>query len=414
MQRRLIGGLILMALIATTTHADYPSIDKLPTRKDMPDPLVMLDGTRVTSKEQWVKERRPELKKLFQHYMYGQFPPPVKVEATVEHSDPQALGGKATLKDITLTLSGKHKVHLLLVVPNKRSGPAPVFVGLNFAGNHAVLPDKAIRLPTSWMYSNRKGVKDNRATDEGRGAEVDTWAIEQTIDRGFAVATIYSGDIEPDDKDMRRGVQAVFDQGKSPEAWGTIAAWAWGIHRVIDYLVTLPEIDAGRIIVVGHSRLGKTALLAGAFDERIAVVMPHQAGMGGTAPSRGTIGESIKRINTAFPHWFNTHYKTFNDSPEKLPFDQHCLVALCAPRPVLFTNAQEDSWANPDGQFQVLQAADPVYRFLGAGGMEAKSQPELGKLTDGTLGYWMRAGKHSMNREDWKIFVDYAAKHLKK
>lgn len=403
-----------MTIISATTCADLPSIDQLPARKELPDPLVMLDGKRVTTKEQWFNERRPELKKLFEHYMYGEFPAPVKVEATAEHADPQALGGKATLKDITLTLGGKHKLHLLLVVPNKRNGPVPVFVGLNFAGNHAALPDKAIRLPTSWMYGNRKGVKNHRATDEGRGAETDTWAIEQTIDRGFAVALVYAGDIEPDDKDIRRGVQAVFDQGKSPTAWGTIAAWAWGIHRVIDYLVTLPEIDGTRIVVVGHSRLGKTALLAGAFDERIAVVMPHQAGMGGTAPNRGTVGESVKRINTSFPHWFNGNYKQFNDAPEKLPFDQHCLVALCAPRPVLFTNAKEDSWANPDGQFQVLQAADPVYRFLGLGGLEAKTQPELGQLTDGRLGYWMRDGKHSMTREDWKVFVDYAAKHLAK
>jgi hypothetical protein len=406
--------LVSACAMVTMLHADFPDIDKLPARKDLPDPLVMLDGTRVATKDQWVNERRPELKKLFEHYMYGKFPPPVKVEAKIEHVNPKALGGKATLKDITLTLGGKHKVHLLLVVPNKRTGPAPVFVGLNFAGNHAALDDPAIRLPTSWMYANRKGVKNNRAGDGGRGSEVDTWAIEQTIDRGFAVATVYSGDIEPDRADVREGVQATFAQEKSPDAWGTIAAWAWGIHRVIDYLATVPEVDAARIVVVGHSRLGKTALLAGAFDERIAVVMPHQAGMGGTAPSRGTIGESIKRINTSFPHWFNGNYKRFNDAPERLPFDQHCLVALCAPRPVLFTNAQEDTWANPDGQFEVLRAADPVYRFLGAGGLEGKQPPELGRLVDSTLGYYIRAGKHSMNREDWRVFVDFAEKHLKK
>lgn len=403
-----------MIITTATVRADFPPFDKLPAQKGLPDPLVMLDGKRVTTKEQWASERRPELKKLFQHYMYGELPPPVKVEAKVEDEDAKAFGGKATLKDITLTFGGKHKVHLLLAIPNKRTGPVPVFVGLNFAGNHATLHQSWIRVPTSWMYGNRKGVKNNRASEAGRGTEVDTWAIEDTIDRGFAVATVYSGDIEPDRADVREGVQAVFDQGKRPEAWGTIAAWAWGIHRVLDYLVTVPELDAGRIIVVGHSRLGKTALLAGAFDERIAVVMPHQAGMGGTAPSRGTVGESVKRINTSFPHWFNGNYKLFNDVPEKLPFDQHCLVALCAPRPVLFTNAQEDSWANPDGQFEVLQAADPVYRFLGAGGLEAKSRPELGTLTDGKLGYWIRAGKHSMARADWKIFVDYASKHLKK
>ncbi|MCI0684548.1 MAG: acetylxylan esterase [Gemmataceae bacterium] len=398
----------------STLHVDFPPIDKLPAHKDLPDPLVMLDGKRVATKAQWAKERRPELKKLFQHYMYGEFPPPVKVTAKVEHEDPKALGGKATLRDITLTLGGKHKVQLLLVIPNNRSGPAPVFVGLNFAGNHTVLDHPGIRVPTSWMYGNRKGVKNNRATEGGRGSQIDTWAVADIIDRGFALATVYSGDIEPDRADVREGVQAAFDQGKRPEAWGTIAAWAWGIHRILDYLVTLPEVDAARMIVVGHSRLGKTALLAGALDERIAVVMPHQAGMGGTAPSRGTVGESIKRINTSFPHWFNGNYKLFNDAPEKLPFDQHCLVALCAPRPVLFTNAQEDTWANPDGQFEVLRAADPVYRLLGAGGLEAKSRPKLDTLTDGALGYWIRAGKHSMTREDWQIFVDYAAKHAKK
>ena len=405
-------SLATLVMVAAMLHADFPPFEKLPARQELPDPLVMLDGTKVTSQEQWFKERRPELQKLFQHYMYGQIPPPVKVGGKVEHVDPKALGGKATLKDITLTLGGKHKVHLLLVVPNKRSGPAPVFVGLNFAGNHAVLKDPAIRVPTTWMY-NRNGVKNNRAGEESRGCEVDTWAIEQTIDAGYAVATVYSGDIEPDRPDVREGVQKDFPQGNSPEAWGTIAAWAWGIQRVIDYLVTLPELDTGRIIVVGHSRLGKTALLAGAFDTRISISIPLQAGMGGAAPNRGTIGESVKKINTSFPHWFNGNYKLFNDAPERLPFDQHCLVALCAPRPVLFANAQEDTWANPDGQFEVLKAADPVYRFLGAGGLDAKSRPELGKLVDSTLGYFIRAGKHSMTREDWRVFVAFADKHKK-
>jgi hypothetical protein len=409
---RRVAEVIMVLVTAGTAGAEFPEFAKLPVHKELPDPLVMLDGRKVASKKQWLKERVPELKELFQHYMYGKFPPPVKVEAKVEHEDPKALGGKATLKDITLTIGGKHKAHLLLVIPNHRKGPAPVFVGLNFAGNHAVLDDKNIRLPTSWMYGNRKGVKNNRATDAGRGSQTADWDIEKTIDAGFAVATMYSGDIEPDRADVREGVQAAFPQGDSAESWGTIAAWAWGIHRILDYLTTVPELDASRIIVVGHSRLGKTALLAGAFDTRIAVVMPHQAGMGGTAPSRGAVGESVKRINTSFPHWFNGNYKLFNDAPERLPFDQHCLVALCAPRPVLFTNAQEDQWANPDGQFEVLKAADPVYRFLGAGGLGAKKPPELGKLVDSTLGYYIRAGKHSMTAEDWGVFRTFAGKHL--
>src|SRR5262249_47270523 len=194
---------------------------------------------------------------------------------------------------------------------------------------------------------------------------------------------------------------------------GTIAAWAWGVQRLVDYLVTDPDIDAKRIAVVGHSRLGKTALLAAAFDERIALAIPHQAGCGGTAPSRGTVGESVERINTSFPHWFNANFKKFNGRPERLPFDQHCLAALCAPRPVLFTNAVEDTWANPAGQFEVLKAADPVYRFLGVDGLAAKEMPPPGQLVNSRLGYYIRAGKHSMTRDDWKVFLEFADKWLK-
>jgi hypothetical protein len=181
-----------------------------------------------------------------------------------------------------------------------------------------------------------------------------------------------------------------------------------------DYLVTDKSIDSKRMISVGHSRLGKTAILAAAFDDRFAMAIPHQAGCGGTSPSRGKVGEKVININTNFPHWFCGNFKAFNEAPEKLPFDQHCLVSLVAPRPVLFSNAKEDTWANPDGQFEMLQAADPVYRLLGAGGLEAKKVPELGKLSPGTLGYFIREGKHSMNRDDWKIFLDYADVQLKK
>jgi hypothetical protein len=377
----------------------------------------MLSGQRVASKEQWVQERRPELKTLLQHYMYGYAPPPpAKMEFKVERVDPKALGGKATLKEVTVLLAGADgpKIHVLVVVPNKRTGPAPVFVGMNFHGNHTVLADPKIPLPTAWV-PKRPGVKDNKATDASRGTEVDVWAIEQTIDRGYAVATFYCGDVDPDRPDQREGVQRFFGPKQAGEHdWGTIMAWAWGISRVIDYLVTDPDLDARRIIVVGHSRLGKTALLAGAFDERVAVIIPLQAGMGGSAPSRGTVGESIKRINTSFPHWFNGAYKRFNDQPEKLPFDQNALVALCAPRPVLFSNAVEDTWANPDGQFEVLLAADPVYRFLGVEGLAVKKSPPPGRLVDSRLGYYIRAGKHSMTREDWRVFCEFADRHLAK
>jgi hypothetical protein len=398
----------LLLLGTTVAYADFPDVSQLPSRPELPDPLVLFNGERVRSKEQWFSQRRPELKTLFQHYMYGYLPAaPAKVEGKVAWEDHQAFGGKATLKEVTIAFGPPEvpRIHLLLAVPNARTGPAPVFLGMNFCGNHALVKDNRVHLPTAWIYGNYPGVKNNRATEAGRGTQVDVWALEQSVDRGYAVATFYSGDIDPDRPEVREGIQPHLRKpGQTkpgPHDWGTIAAWAWGLHRAVDYLLTDKDIDKNRIAVVGHSRLGKTALLAAAFDERIALAIPHQAGCGGTAPSRGKVGESVKQINDRFPHWFAGAFKAFNDQTDRLPFDQHCLTALVAPRPVLFSNAVEDTWANPEGQFQVLQAADPVYKFLGAGGLEAKQMPEPGKLINSKLGFYIRPGKHSMTKEDW-------------
>lgn len=237
------------------------------------------------------------------------------------------------------------------------------------------------------------------------------------IGRGYALATFYCGDVAPDHPGRNDGVFPHFrEAGRSkpaPDEWGAVAAWAWGLSRAVDYLVTRDDIDKDRIAVVGHSRLGKAAIVAGAFDERIALVIPHQAGCGGTAPSRGTAGESVQQINDRFPHWFADEFKKFNEQTDRLPFDQHCLIALVAPRPVLLTNAVQDTWANPEGQFQMLQAAEPVYRLLGAGGLDADRMPAPDHLVNSTLGYHIRPGKHSMGKEDWKVFLDFADKHLR-
>jgi hypothetical protein len=410
---------ILAVPRAAMPQTNFPAPDKLPSRPELPDPLVMFDGTRVTTKEQWEAKRRPELKELFQHYMYGVMPQrPDKVAATVLHEDGRAFGGKATLKEIALTIGPAEAppIHLLLVVPNERKGPAPVFVGMSFCGNHAIVTDPKILIPTTWMYPG-PGVKANKATEEGRGKQIDVWALEQSIDRGYAVATFYNGDIDPDQKDRREGIRPYWKGDKEAgDATATIAAWAWGISRAVDYLVTDKDLDAKHIAVVGHSRLGKTALLAAAFDERIALAIPHQAGCGGTAPSRQNDpkAESVPRINTSFPHWFCANFKKFNDDPSKLPFDQNCLAALVAPRPLLFSNAVEDQWANPPGQFEVLKAAEPVYKLLGAGGLDATEMPKPGRLIDSTLGYYIRPGIHSMTKDDWKVFLDYADKHFGK
>ncbi len=404
--------LSLFSLFAGRAGAAYPEAKDLPSRPELPDPLVMLDGSKVAAKEDWAAKRRPELKALFQHYMYGTIPPVMKFQVKPLHKDAQALGGKATVEEVGLDFGfPDHLLKVLIITPNGRTEPAGCFVGPNFGGNQSVLADPKIALPAVWMYPNRKGIKDNKATEESRGNEKDVWNAEAIIDRGYALATFYNGDIDPDRADVRGGIRPHLPKDLDTTS---IACWAWGIHRVVDHLLTMKEIDPKKIVCVGHSRLGKTALLAAAFDERIAAAIPHQAGCGGTAPSRGKTGESVTRINASFPHWFNAQFKTFGADPTKLPFDQNGLVALCAPRPVLFSNAVQDTWANPAGQFEVLKAADGVYKFLGVDGLGAAEPAPMGTLLNSRLAYFVRAGNHSMTREDWGAFLDFADKQVGK
>jgi hypothetical protein len=406
-------------LASTVAAGDFPPVSELKPNPEFPDALTMLDGTKVSSREQWVKQRRPELIRLFQHYMYGELPPaPKSVEAAVERVDAGYFGGKATRKEVTVSFGppGAPGIRLLVVTPNQPPGPKPVFLGINFCGNHTLLEDPLIALPTAWMPDYCAGCRDHQATEAGRGTQKEVWAVEQTIDRGYALACFYAGDVDPDRNDFSDGIHPFYaragQSGRGPHEWGTIAAWAYGFHRAVDYLVTDKEIDKARIAVVGHSRLGKTALLAGALDERIALVIPHQAGCGGTAPSRHVVGEQVRQINKGFPHWFCDEFKKFNEQVERLPFDQHCLVALCAPRPVLLSNAQEDTWADPDGQFRVLQGADPVYRLLGSNGLDGQGLPDPDRLLETPLGYYIRPGKHAMTTGDWKIFLAFADRHF--
>lgn len=411
-----------------STPKDWPSAAALPPQPAFPDPLVMFNGARVTTREQWMQDRRPELQGLFQQYMYGSIPPKparLKVSIVGEHRD--FLDGKATLRLVQLqaaATTNAPRIDLLLIVPNHRPGPAPVFLAMNFCGNHALTTDARVPLARGWLYNTCKGCTNNAATEAARGGQAADWPLEEIIRRGYALAAFYSGDIDSDRRDVSDGIYAWLAGGdpakNNPSHRGSIAAWTWGFHRCVDYLVTDPDLDQTRIAAVGHSRNGKTALLAAAFDQRIALAIPHQAGCGGTGPSRVSpdlakpqangrpTAETIAVINKNFPHWFNARFKEFNDSPERLPFDQHALVALCAPRPVLFSNAQDDQWANPSGQFEVLQAATPVYQFLGAEGLAAKSMPPHRQLVNSRLGYYIREGKHAMTADDWKVFMDFA------
>jgi hypothetical protein len=351
--------------------------------------------------------------------MYGDLPPkPRDIDFKVEKEFDDFLGGTARLKFVTISFGSDEapKIDLMVVTP-KSEKRAPAFLVLNFCGNHAVSADPRIPLTRGWLYPNCKGCTNNHATEEARGSQANDWPLEEIVKRGYAIATFCNTDVDSDRADVSDGVFSwLAKKGDrrylSAHHRGSIAGWAWGFHRAMDYLVKDKHIDAKRVAAVGHSRNGKTALLATAFDDRIALAIPHQAGCGGTAPSRGKTGESVKQINDRFPHWFNAEFKKFNERPDKLPFDQNCLLALVAPRPVLFSNAVEDQWANPGGQFEVLKAADPVYRLFKVEGLGSKEMPETGKLLDSRLGYFIRPGKHSMIREDWLVFLAFADKHL--
>ncbi len=410
-----LSALGILAMTAAAVPADSPSNAKLP------DVLTMRDGTKVTTKAEWEQNRRPELKELFQHEMYGRFPakPKVTTKVLFEEMNSPALDGKGTLREVEITFGPKEwpKIYLLVAIPNSKT-PVACFFGPNFHGNHMVTPSKKVHIPEVWVPSRYPGVVKNKATAAGRGKEEGKWPLRQIIGKGYAVATFYCGDVQPDRPNVNEGMRATLPRLpglQPPDETATIMWWAWGCHRAVDYLVTTREIDPKRLAVVGHSRLGKTALLAGAFDSRIAVVIPHQSGTGGAAPSRSQNpkSEPVKRINTSFPHWFCTRFKAFNDDVTKLPFDQNGLVALCAPRAVLATNAQDDQWANPAGQFDVLTAAAPAYQLYGITHPVAAKMPPEGKLSAERLGYFIRAGKHSMTPDDWKVFMAYGDTWLK-
>ncbi len=416
------GALLPAVGAGAPAPGSFPEFASLPPQAGMPDPLVMLDGRRISSPTQWFLERRPELKALFAHYMYGPIPPkPAHMRVQVEGQYADFLEGKATLKVVTLVTdpaADAPRIGLIVVAPKERPGPAPVFLAMNFCGNHALTSDSRVPLPRTWMADSCAGCANHAATEAGRGAQAADWPLAEIVRRGYALAAFYSGDVDSDRADVSSGIYAWLAGGdparNKPADRGTLAAWAWGFQRCVDYLVTDPDIDPHRIAALGHSRNGKTALLAAAYDERIAIAFPHQAGCGGSAPSRGKLGESVKAINDHFAHWFNARFKEFNPAPERLPFDQNCLVALCAPRPVLFSAAQEDQWANPPGQFEALLAADPVYRFLGVPGLVATQMPPQGQLVSSALGYYIRSGKHSMTAADWGVFMDFADRHWRR
>ena len=422
----LFVSVLAFAFLLTSSYAQEfePNYDesKVPDY-ELPDPLIFPDGEEVNSPSDW-KKRRKQILRLFENHVYGKMPEkPENLSFEERKNIPDALDGLATLKEIRIHVkqnNQKHHFDLLLFIPNKAQKPVPVFLGLNFDGNQSVHPNKNITITDSWLRNDEDcEIYNHEATEGSRGCSRTRWPVERILDRGYALATIYYGEIDPDfDDGYKNGIHPLFDKKYLDTEQGnncaSIGAWAWGLSRGADYLVKDPAIDENKMAVLGHSRLGKTALWAGATDQRFDIVISNCSGCGGAALSRRQFGETVGRINNSFPHWFCDNFKKYNQNEEALPVDQHMLMALMAPRPVIAASAKQDQWADPKGEFLSVKQAAPVYKLLGKKGLPVEEMPVINRPVYNTTGYVIRDGGHDLNNYNWEIYLNFADHHFNK
>jgi len=413
MRTILLASLITVAAVAQPAGTNYDE-SKVPAYT-LPALLKMESGQPVRDSKTWLQKRRPEIFRVLENQMFGKSPArPEKMTFELLSVEKGALGGKAVRKEISINTSGK-RLGLLLYLPAAAKGPVPVFLGLNFGGNHAVSAEPGIKLATVWSRDGK--TPPAIAPESSRGSVKSRWSIDKILEAGYGLATMYYCDIEPDfNGGLPHSVRHFYlkdgQTGFAPDEWGAIGAWAWGLSRAMDYLETDKAVDAKKVAVMGHSRLGKTALWAGAADQRFAIVISNDSGEGGAAISRRMFGENVRNLNTSFPHWFAGNYKQYNERVADMPFDAHFLIALIAPRPVYICSAEEDKWADPKGEFLAGVAASPVWRLFGKKGIETDQMPGIHQPEGDAVGYHVRAGKHDVTDYDWEQWIKFADRHF--
>ncbi len=381
------------------------------------DSLMYYRGKKITSLEDW-KSRRAELKNLALKNIYGFMPEPPRWDAKIV-KEVLLKEQNILYKEVAIQLykgqTPTRTIRLSLFIPANQSKPVPVVLALNKCGNPTVSSIQEIGIYHDRILHPlcKKEMKKRGGTLESlRGLQNNYWTLDTLMHRGYAFATFHDSDIGADINSLEQGIFPFYPELKNDTGWKLISAWAWGLQRAVDYLVTDKQIDSSRIILFGHSRRGKAALLAAALDERVAMVIPHQSGTGGMALGKKHPMESFSQINRTFPFWFNDRFKTYSGKAKKLPLDQHYLLALMAPRPVIETVGKLDIWSSFWLSYKTLKLVSPVYELYGKKGLTGSgkiSKRESFKTNKpGTIVQVRRPYMHTMNGDYWNFILDFA------
>ena len=382
----------------------------------LPDVLTCTDGQKVTDIQIWESKRRPEILDMIEQIQFGRCPEkPADLSFKTFETDTAALNGTAIRKQVTLYFTkdtSTHKADVLIYLP-KSDKPVPLILFISFTANCISVNDTGIKEGYVWT---RKGEK----IPGSQGRSFGKLDVEKFITQGIGIARVYYGDIEPDfKKGFQYGIRGYYlkemQDYPADNEWGAIAAWSWGLSRIMDYFETDKDIDENRIALQGTSRLGKTVLWTGARDPRFRMIIASCSGEGGAAISRRDYGENIKHITdtSRYFYQFAPNYHKYAFKVDSLPFDAHMLVALIAPRSLLLQTGSTDVWSDPKGEFLSAIAAKPVYKLYGKQGPGIDSLPQAGDASYlDTLGYYMHDGGHGLVDSDWDIFITYIKKFL--